>query len=103
MWWPPKTLDSGGQDERNEHRSEPGNPLTGPFYKYKPDLIRKGASHLVPRDLDVGRNTVKSGEPRSRPVLMVATWISMKSEKARAYTCRSIMQAVCCISATVMR
>ncbi len=27
-----KTLDSGGQDYRGEHRSEPGNPLTGPFY-----------------------------------------------------------------------
>lgn len=27
-----KTLDSGGQDFKNEHRSEPGNPLTGPFY-----------------------------------------------------------------------
>ena len=27
-----KTLDSGGQDFKNEHRSEPSNPLTGPFY-----------------------------------------------------------------------
>ena len=27
-----KTLDSGGQDEKSEHRSEPSNPLTGPFY-----------------------------------------------------------------------
>jgi amidase len=27
-----KTLDSGGQNDRGEHRSEPGNPLTGPFY-----------------------------------------------------------------------
>lgn len=27
-----KTLDSGGQDYHGEHRSEPGNPLTGPFY-----------------------------------------------------------------------
>jgi amidase len=27
-----KTLDSGGQDYKNEHRSEPGNPLTGPFF-----------------------------------------------------------------------
>lgn len=27
-----KTLDSGGQDEKNVHRHEPGNPLTGPFY-----------------------------------------------------------------------
>lgn len=27
-----KTLDSGGQDEKDAHRSEPGNPLTGPFY-----------------------------------------------------------------------
>src|SRR5215472_5087026 len=26
-----KTLDSGGQDYQSEHRSEPGNPLTGPF------------------------------------------------------------------------
>jgi acetamidase/formamidase len=27
-----KTLDSGGQDMDGKHRSEPGNPLTGPFY-----------------------------------------------------------------------
>jgi acetamidase/formamidase len=27
-----KTLDSGGQDYRGEHRGETGNPLTGPFY-----------------------------------------------------------------------
>lgn len=27
-----KTLDAGGQDEKDVHRSEPGNPLTGPFY-----------------------------------------------------------------------
>lgn len=27
-----KTLDSGGQDVNSEHLSEPGNPLTGPFY-----------------------------------------------------------------------
>jgi acetamidase/formamidase len=27
-----KTLDSGGQDLKGEHRSESGNPLTGPFY-----------------------------------------------------------------------
>ncbi len=27
-----KTLDSGGQDLNSEHLSEPGNPLTGPFY-----------------------------------------------------------------------
>ena len=27
-----KTLDSGGQDYKSEQRSEPGNPLTGPFY-----------------------------------------------------------------------
>ena len=27
-----KTLDSGGQDFQSEHRSEPSNPLTGPFY-----------------------------------------------------------------------
>ncbi len=26
-----KTLDAGGQDERSVKRSEPGNPLTGPF------------------------------------------------------------------------
>lgn len=26
-----KTLDSGGQDEKDVHASEPGNPLTGPF------------------------------------------------------------------------
>lgn len=27
-----KTLDSGGQDYQSAHASEPGNPLTGPFY-----------------------------------------------------------------------
>ena len=27
-----KALDSGGQDFKGEHLSEPGNPLTGPFY-----------------------------------------------------------------------
>lgn len=27
-----RTLDSGGQDEKSEHRSRPSNPLTGPFY-----------------------------------------------------------------------
>jgi amidase len=27
-----KTLDSGGQDLNGDHVSEPGNPLTGPFY-----------------------------------------------------------------------
>ena len=27
-----KTLDSGGQDYKNENRSEPSNPLTGPFF-----------------------------------------------------------------------
>src|SRR5882724_2253076 len=27
-----KTLDSGGQNERNEQRSPGSNPLTGPFY-----------------------------------------------------------------------
>jgi amidase len=27
-----KTLDSGGQDEKDVHQSESGNPLTGPFY-----------------------------------------------------------------------
>src|SRR5262249_20314075 len=26
-----KTLDAGGQDEKSVRRSEPGNPLTGPF------------------------------------------------------------------------
>lgn len=26
-----KTLDSGGQDDKDVHRSDPGNPLTGPF------------------------------------------------------------------------
>jgi acetamidase/formamidase len=27
-----RTLDSGGQDEKDKHRSVPSNPLTGPFY-----------------------------------------------------------------------
>jgi acetamidase/formamidase len=106
-----KTLDSGGQDEKDVHASEPGNPLTGPFYiegaepgdailvhlrkvrlnrnwgysgyrlglfaltpdyvehlfpgSYKPDLIRKGSSNMVPWDLDIARNTVHLREPVS--------------------------------------
>ncbi len=27
-----KTLDAGGQDEKDVHRAAPGNPLTGPFF-----------------------------------------------------------------------
>ena len=27
-----RTLDSGGQDDKSEQRSQPSNPLTGPFY-----------------------------------------------------------------------
>ena len=27
-----KTLDAGGQDEKDVRRGQPGNPLTGPFY-----------------------------------------------------------------------
>ena len=106
-----KTLDSGGQDDKGAHLSEPGNPLTGPFYiegaepgdaiairlnkvrlnrnwgytgfrlglvsltpnyieglysnTYKPDLVRKGSSSLVPWDLDIARNTVRLREPTS--------------------------------------
>ena len=108
-----KTLDSGGQNEKNEHLGEPGNPLTGPFFiqgaepgdalvvhlnkvrlnrnwgysayrlglysltanyvenvyssNYKPDLVRKGSSSLIPWDIDIARNTVRLREPqRSR-------------------------------------
>jgi|SRR5687768_4862979 len=106
-----KTLDSGGQDDKGAHLSDPGNPLTGPFYiegaepgdaiavrlnkvrlnrnwgytghrlglvsltpnyiegiysnNYKPDLVRKGSSSLVPWDIDVARNTVRLREPTS--------------------------------------
>ena len=106
-----KTLDSGGQDERDVSRSEPFNPLTGPFFvegaepgdalvvhikaltmnrdwgwsafrlglfaitpedvehvysnQYKPDLVRKGRSTLVPWDIDRVKNTVRLREPKS--------------------------------------
>lgn len=106
-----KCLDSGGQDYRGDHLSEPGNPLTGPFYiegaapgdsisvhlskvrlnrdfgytsqrlglvaltpehvesvypnDYKPDLMRKGRSGLVPWDIDVKKGTVRLREPKS--------------------------------------
>jgi acetamidase/formamidase len=106
-----KTLDSGGQDDKDVHAGESGNPLTGPFYvegtepgdvilvrlrkvrlnrkwgysgyrlglfaltpeyverlfsgSYKPDLVRKGSSNMVPWDLDIVRNTVHLREPES--------------------------------------
>ncbi len=107
-----RTLDSGGQDEKSEHRHpEPGNPLNGPFFiegaqrgdaievtfhrmrlnrnwgysayrlglfsqtpesieglypnKYKPDIIRKGSSSIIPWDIDLERNTVRLREPNS--------------------------------------
>ena len=109
-----KTLDSGGQDFKNEHRSEAGNPLTGPFYiegaergdtlivtlkkvrlnrnwgysayrlglfsltpdyvegiysdQYKKDLVRKGASSIVPWDIDIQRRVVRLREPASSRV-----------------------------------
>ena len=111
-----KTIDSGGQDEKDVKRSEPFNPLTGPFFvegaepddalvvrikrltlnrnwgwsayrlglfsltpehvehvysaEYKPDLIRKGRSNLVPWDIDLGRKTVRLREPQSKVLAM---------------------------------
>jgi acetamidase/formamidase len=41
-----RTLDSGGQDEKSEHRSEPGNPLTGPFYVEGADAGDSISVHL---------------------------------------------------------
>ena len=111
-----RTLDSGGVDEKDVSRSEPFNPLTGPFYvegaepgdalvvkitalkmnrnwgwsafrlglfaitpedvetvysnQYKPDLVRKGRSTLVPWDIDLARQTVKLREPKSKTMSM---------------------------------
>ena len=111
-----KTLDSGGQDEKDVTRSEPFNPLTGPFFvegaepgdalavriaslkmnrdwgwsayrlglfsltpddvehvysnQYKPDLVRKGRSTLVPWDIDRAKKTVKLREPKSGKLAM---------------------------------
>jgi acetamidase/formamidase len=107
-----KTLDAGGQDDQSVRRSEPSNPLTGPFFvegaepgdalavqlkkvrlnrdwgwtayrlglfaltpdavervysnAYKPDLVRKGRSNLVPWDIDRARNVVRLREPSSQ-------------------------------------
>ena len=109
-----RTLDSGGQDEKDVIRSEPFNPLTGPFFvegaepgdalavrisrlrmnrdwgwsafrlglfsltpddvehvysnQYKPDLVRKGRSTLVPWDIDRTKGTVRLREPISRSI-----------------------------------
>ncbi len=106
-----KTLDAGGQDFQDARKSEPSNPLTGPFYvegaepgdalvvridrlrmnrnwgwsayrlglfslttgaiervynnQYKPDLVRKGRTDLVPWELDRGRNVARLKEPAS--------------------------------------
>ena len=111
-----KTLDSGGVDEKDVSRSEPFNPLTGPFFvegaepgdalvvriqtlrmnrnwgwsafrlglfaltpedvehvysnHYKPDLVRKGRSTLVPWDIDLEKKTVRLREPRSAKLPM---------------------------------
>ncbi len=111
-----KTLDSGGQDEKDVQRAEPYNPLTGPFYvegaepgdalvvriktlrmnrnwgwsayrlglfsltpadvehvysnEYKPELVRKGRSNLVPWDIDLEKKTVKLREPKSAKMNM---------------------------------
>jgi amidase len=111
-----KTVDSAGGDETGTNRTEPGNPLTGPFYiegaepgdhirvrfrkmrlnrnsgytgyrlglfsltpdyiekvyssQYKADLVRKGASHYVPWDLDLKTNTVRLREPSSSRLKM---------------------------------
>ncbi len=111
-----KTLDSGGVDEKDVTRSEPFNPLNGPFFvegaepgdalvvkiktlrmnrnwgwsafrlglfsitpedvehvysnEYKPDLVRKGRSTLVPWDIDLVKQTVKLREPKSAKMPM---------------------------------
>ena len=111
-----RTLDSGGVDEKDVKRSEPFNPLNGPFFvegaepgdalvvrikslrmnrnwgwsafrlglysilpedvehvysnEYKPDLVRKGRSTLVPWDIDLEKKTVKLREPRSAKLPM---------------------------------
>lgn len=111
-----RTLDSGGQDEKGVQRSDPYNPLNGPFFiegaepgdalvvtisklamnrdwgwsgyrlglfaltpehvehvyssSYKPDLVRKGRTNLVPWDLDLKRKTVRLREPRSAAIAM---------------------------------
>ncbi len=111
-----RTLDSGGQDEKGETRSDPFNPLTGPFHvegaepgdalavriaklsmnrnwgwtafrlglfalmpehvehvypsSYKPDLVRRGRSNLVPWDIDLERKTVRLREPVSKVMPM---------------------------------
>jgi amidase len=111
-----KTLDSGGVDEKDVQRSEPFNPLTGPFFvegaepgdalivrikalrmnrdwgwsayrlglfsitpddvehvysnEYKPDLVRKGRSNLVPWDIDLAKQTVRLREPKSAKIPM---------------------------------
>ncbi len=69
-----RTLDSGGQDEKSEQRSQPSNPLTGPFYvegaekgdAIKPDLVRKGSERLVRWDINLARGTVRLREPVSK-------------------------------------
>jgi acetamidase/formamidase len=111
-----KTIDSAGVDEKDVKRSEPFNPLTGPFFvegaepgdalvvklttlkmnrnwgwsafrlglfsitpedvetvysnQYKPDLVFKGRSTLVPWDIDLAKQTVKLREPKSAKMPM---------------------------------
>lgn len=111
-----RTIDSGGVDEKDVSRSEPFNPLTGPFFvegaepgdalavqirslrmnrawgwssyrlglfaltpedvesvypsEYKPDLVRKGRSNLVPWDIDLAKGTVRLREPKSAKLAM---------------------------------
>ena len=111
-----RTIDSAGVDEKNAKRSEPFNPLTGPFFvegaepgdalvvrikalrmnrdwgwsafrlglfaitpedvegvysnQYKPDLVFKGRSTLVPWDIDLARQTVRLREPKSAKMSM---------------------------------
>src|SRR5215813_8445881 len=73
-----KTIDAGGQDEKDVRRGQPSNPLTGPFYiegaepveglypnRYKDDLVRPGRSNLIPWELDLERQTVRLKEPAS--------------------------------------
>src|SRR5439155_17545014 len=54
-----KTVDSGGQNERNEQVAQPSNPLTGPFYIEGADAGDAIVVHL--RKVRLNRNWGYSG------------------------------------------